>query len=95
MASQIEVTLGEHDVETEEEASHVVDPVAEIIPHPQYDSNTIINDFALIKLATCVDDLDLAGGADHIVPACLPDSDFAVVDGDKVTQLLAMCNVAA
>ncbi|XP_047500412.1 trypsin-1-like isoform X2 [Penaeus chinensis] len=43
--------------------------VAEIIMHPQYDSNTIDNDIALIRVSSPVN-LDLLG----IMPVCLPSS---------------------
>jgi len=64
----IEILLGEHDYYDMYEAVSLRLKVADIFNHPGYDSDSIDNDFSLLRLAKHVDfDSYL-----HIRPACLP-----------------------
>ena len=62
-ASSIRVLLGEHN--TDDSDFNRVD-VAEIINHPEYSSQTLDNDFAILRLANPVT------FTNEVSPACLP-----------------------
>jgi len=70
MASNVRVTLGEHNVQSDWESNseEQVISVEKIIARSDYDENTISNDVAILKLAKDVE------FNDYIVPACLPSS---------------------
>jgi len=70
-ASDIDVIIGDHDYDTETETMSLRLPVAQIINHEDYDTDTINNDFALLKLAEPID----FAAYPHIRPACLPQND--------------------
>ena len=62
-ASSIRVLLGEHNI-ADNEFNRV--DVAEIINHPDYDSQTTDNDYAILRLANAVT------FTNEVSPACLP-----------------------
>merc|ERR1712112_711824 len=62
-ASRIRVLLGEHNI-TDSDFNRV--DVAEIINHPNYDSLTLDNDYAILRLANPV------AFTNKVSPACLP-----------------------
>merc|ERR1712032_1291329 len=68
-ANEIQVLLGEHDYWDGSETNMVRMDIAEIVNHAGYDSNTVDNDFALLRMAN---KLDWAANP-HIRPACLPE----------------------
>merc|ERR1711974_516832 len=67
-ASDIQVLLGEHDY-WDDNDGQVRMAITEIINHPNYDSNTVDNDFALLRMA---DRINWAANP-NIRPACLPE----------------------
>ena len=62
-ATSISVLLGEHNI-ADDEFNRV--DVAEIINHPNYDSQTVDNDFSILRLANPVT------FTNAVSPACLP-----------------------
>ena len=70
-AGTYSAVVGEHNREVTEsnERKHAIDA---IFVHAQYDSVTVNNDIALLKLKQPVT------YSDHVSPACLPDKDIAV-----------------
>ena len=70
-ASDIDVIIGDHDYDIETETMSLRLPVAEIVNHEDYDTSTLNNDFALLKLAEPID----FDAYPHIRPACLPEDD--------------------
>jgi len=67
-ASEIQVLLGEHDYWNNGETNMVRMDIAEIVNHEDYNSNTVDNDFALLKMANKID----WAANPNIRPACLP-----------------------
>ncbi|XP_076401169.1 granzyme F-like isoform X2 [Peromyscus maniculatus bairdii] len=49
LGSSMRVTLGAHNIETKEETQQII-PVAEAIPHPDYNAENWSNDIMLLKL---------------------------------------------
>merc|ERR1712032_855539 len=68
-ANEIQVLLGEHDYWDGSETNMVRMDIAEIVNHAGYDSNTVDNDFALLRMANKLD----WSANPHIRPACLPE----------------------
>merc|ERR1712192_202352 len=66
-ASEIQVLMGEHDYWNNGETNMVRMDIAEIVNHENYNSNTVDNDFALLRMATKIE----WGANPHIRPACL------------------------
>ncbi|XP_075293468.1 chymotrypsin-C [Opisthocomus hoazin] len=64
------VVLGKQDLSEDNEAGSVAVSVAKTIVHEKWNSLLIINDIALVKLATAVEE------SDTIQAACLPPSDL-------------------
>jgi len=79
--SAIQVLLGEHDYSVDHEADHIRADVSSIENHPDYNSNTLDNDFSMLKLAVAVD----YGSHPHIRPICLPAIDTLAYTGDTAT----------
>merc|ERR1712168_967172 len=79
--SAIQVLLGEHDYSVDHEADHIRADVSSIEDHPDYNSNTLDNDFSMLKLAVAVD----YGSHPHIRPICLPAIDTLTYNGDTAT----------
>ncbi|KAF2897100.1 hypothetical protein ILUMI_09081 [Ignelater luminosus] len=74
----VSVRVGEHTINTDPDCEEVsgnrycADPVqdidiAEVIPHPRYDSKTLENDIGLIRLASRIN-----SAVDSVKPICLP-----------------------
>ncbi|ROT72255.1 CUB-serine protease [Penaeus vannamei] len=62
------VLVGDHDLFSSNEANSQWMEIAEIVNHPSYDSNTLDNDIALIRLKT-----EIQFPSDNkIAPVCLP-----------------------
>ncbi|XP_026802088.3 vitamin K-dependent protein C [Pangasianodon hypophthalmus] len=68
--SRFSVRLGEYK-RLKFEGSEVTLPVVKIVPHPKYNSLTVDNDIALLRLESPVT------FSTYIVPACLPSQDLA------------------
>merc|ERR1719285_796567 len=66
--AEIQVLLGEHDYWDSGESSMTRMDISEIIMHADYDSNTVDQDFALLKMARKLD----WSANENIRPACLP-----------------------
>merc|ERR1712013_235083 len=66
--AEIQVLLGEHDYWDSGESSMTRMDISEIIMHGDYDSNTVDQDFALLKMARKLD----WSANENIRPACLP-----------------------
>jgi len=67
-ANEIQVLMGEHDYWDSSETNMVRMDIAEIVNHEDYNSNTVDNDFALLKMANKID----WAANPNIRPACLP-----------------------
>merc|ERR1712192_248299 len=67
-ANEIQVLMGEHDYWDGSETNMVRMDIAEIVNHEDYNSNTVDNDFALLKMANKID----WAANPNIRPACLP-----------------------
>ena len=77
---QIDVRLGEYDLEQENEPDTYEDHlVSNIRIHPKYDNNTLTNDIAVLTLA------DYVKNAVHISPVCLPSESEAFESNSCVT----------
>ncbi|ROT72249.1 CUB-serine protease [Penaeus vannamei] len=62
------VLVGDHNLYSGSEANSQWMQIAEIVNHPSYDSNTLDNDIALIRLKT-----EIQFPSDNkIAPVCLP-----------------------
>jgi len=70
-AKQIQVLLGEHNVDSTTEAKVVRMDIAQIVGHAHYDHWSTDYDFALLKMKKAVD----FGTNPHIRPVCLPRTD--------------------
>ena len=46
--------MGEHDYNIDHEADHIRADVSSIKNHPDYNSNTLDNDFSMLKLSVAV-----------------------------------------
>jgi len=79
--SSIQVLLGEHDYNIDHEADHIRADVSSIKNHPDYNSNTLDNDFSMLKLSVAVN----FGSHPHIRPICLPTTDTSTYAGDTAT----------
>lgn len=66
--AEIQVLLGEHDYWDSGESSMARMDISEIIMHEDYNSNTVDQDFALLKMARKLD----WSANENIRPACLP-----------------------
>merc|ERR1712211_15010 len=66
--AEIQVLLGEYDYWDSGESSMTRMDISEIIMHADYDSNTVDQDFALLKMARKLD----WSANENIRPACLP-----------------------
>merc|ERR1712013_926393 len=66
--AEIQALLGEHDYWDSGESSMTRMDISEIIMHADYDSNTVDQDFALLKMARKLD----WSANENIRPACLP-----------------------
>ena len=69
MGNDFEVVVGEHDATSSEDGTR--HQVCGTTSHPDYNSDTMANDYAIVRLSTSV---ELGARA---VPACLPGADFA------------------
>jgi trypsin len=69
MGYDFEIMVGEHDANSAEDGTRHA--VCGTTSHPNYDSGSTNNDYAIVRLTTAV---ELGGRA---VPACLPDTSFA------------------
>jgi len=67
-ANEIQVLMGEHDYWDGSETNMVRMDIAEIVNHEDYNSNTVDNDFALLRMANKID----WAANPNIRPACLP-----------------------
>ena len=67
-ASNIQVHLGQHDLYSATESKLLRMGVEKVLEHPNYNSNSVNYDFALLKLSSRVDFLD----NQHVRPICLP-----------------------
>merc|ERR1712223_1872997 len=65
--AEIQVLLGEHDYWDSDEPVRM--DISEIIMHPDYNSNTVDQDFALLRMANKID----WASNPNIRPACLPE----------------------
>jgi len=65
------VSLGDHDITTNNEANHIVRHVSQIFNQPGYNNFTKINDISLLKMTQEVD----FSVHQHIRPICLPLND--------------------
>ncbi|XP_054165551.1 chymotrypsin-like elastase family member 1 [Oppia nitens] len=76
--SMYRVVVGEHD-RTKPEGKEAIIEVTKVIQHPQWDTNKIVNDVALLKLAR---NINFNGNESHVRPVCLPDNEAvdAIVD---------------
>lgn len=72
----ITVRLGEYNFGETGDSAHVDFKVQSMKPHESYDTNTYVNDIALITLDRSTD------FSDFIWPVCLPDSDDSYVGRD-------------
>lgn len=79
--SDIEVILGEHDITTTRDSA-ITMKVTNIIEHPNYDTGTVNNDFAILKLASPV---DLKANRNIVQLACLPQPNYNAADGTVAT----------
>jgi len=70
-AGDIEVLLGEHNYDTEDETTALRMSISEIVQHEDYDPSTTDVDFSLLKLEYPID----FSAYPHIRPACLPEND--------------------
>jgi len=75
-APDVRVLLGEHNV-ADREFNRV--DVAEIINHPNYDTHTVDNDYAILRLAKPV------SFTKKVSPACLPDDFTSTYEGTLAT----------
>merc|ERR1719220_1436258 len=66
-ASEIQMLLGEHDYWDSDEPVRM--DISEIIMHPDYNSNTVDQDFALLRMANPID----WAANPNTRPACLPE----------------------
>lgn len=69
--SDFSVTVGEQDI-TKKDGTDDAVQVRKITKHPQWDRNTLDNDYALLELKT---PLDFEGKHKHLMPVCLPEKD--------------------
>lgn len=72
----ITVRLGEYTFDETGDSAHVDFKVQSMKPHESYDTNTYVNDIALITLDRSTE------FSDAIWPVCLPDSDDSYVGRD-------------
>ncbi|XP_077558596.1 trypsin-1-like [Haemaphysalis longicornis] len=68
-SSNFAVTVGEQDITKKDDTDEVV-YVKKITKHPQWNSETLENDYALLELRT---PLDFEGRHKHLMPVCLPE----------------------
>jgi len=79
-ASNLEVLLGEHDKTTSTETTTVRMSLADVIDHPEYNGNTLENDFSLLQFQEHVD----FSLHPHIRPVCLPAANAGYSAGDEM-----------
>ncbi|XP_059081748.1 transmembrane protease serine 9-like [Tigriopus californicus] len=79
--ADIGVILAEHDISTSSDEA-ITKSVSEIIPHPNYNTKTVNNDFAILKLARPV---DLNQSNKLVQKACLPQANSQVEVGTTAT----------
>jgi len=80
-STAIEILAGAHNVRASSEPDRVEITSYDSWEHPQWDSNELINDLALIRLPSKIT------FNDYIRPACLPTSDMVANPGDLVTPI--------
>ncbi|XP_028748064.1 granzyme G-like [Peromyscus leucopus] len=76
LGSSMRVTLGAHNIETKEETQQII-PVAEAIPHPDYNAENWSNDIMLLKLQR------KAIRTNAVRPLKLPKANSQVNPGDE------------
>ncbi|XP_037277741.1 trypsin-1-like [Rhipicephalus microplus] len=69
--SDFTVVVGEEDITKKDDTDEAIQ-VRKIIKHPQWDKDTMENDYALLELKT---PLDFEGWHKHLMPICLPEKD--------------------
>merc|ERR1719187_3167331 len=80
-STAIEILAGAHNVRASSEPDRVEITSYDSWEHPQWDSNELINDLALIRLPSKIT------FNDYIRPACLPTHDMVASPGDLVTPI--------
>lgn len=78
--------LGEYTFDQQGESPHVDFKIQSMKPHESYDTNTYVNDIALITLEGSTD------FSDAIWPVCLPEGDDSYVGRDAT--VIGECAVA-
>lgn len=79
--SNIQVHLGQHDLFSATESKLLRMGVERIVEHPHYNTQTINNDFSLLKMSSKVDFADNP----HVRPVCLPRSLTQSYEGYSAT----------
>ncbi|KAL3205943.1 hypothetical protein MRX96_040532 [Rhipicephalus microplus] len=69
--SDFSVVVGEEDITKKDDTDEAIQ-VRKIIKHPQWNKDTMENDYALLELKT---PLDFEGWHKHLMPICLPEKD--------------------
>merc|ERR1712168_731219 len=80
-ASRFDILAGAHNVRADSEPERVEISSYNGWTHPDWDTNTLANDLALIRLPEKIT------FNDYIIPACLPTPDLVSKEGDLVTPI--------
>jgi len=80
-ASRFDILAGAHNVRADSEPERVEISSYNGWTHPDWDTNTLANDLALIRLPEKIT------FNDYIIPACLPTPDLVAKEGDLVTPI--------
>merc|ERR1719382_2084647 len=80
-ASYFDILAGAHNVRASSEPERVEITSYNGWTHPDWDTNTLANDLALIRLPEKIT------FNDYIIPACLPTPDLVAKEGDLVTPI--------
>jgi len=80
-ASRFDILAGAHNVRANSEPERVEISSYNGWTHPDWDTNTLANDLALIRLPEKIT------FNDYIIPACLPTPDLVAKEGDLVTPI--------
>jgi len=80
-ASRFDILAGAHNVRASSEPERVEISSYNGWTHPDWDTNTLANDLALIRLPEKIT------FNDYIIPACLPTPDLVAKEGDLVTPI--------
>merc|ERR1712212_1473360 len=80
-ASRFDILAGAHNVRADSEPERVEISSYDGWTHPDWDTNTLANDLALIRLPEKIT------FNDYIIPACLPTPDLVAKEGDLVTPI--------